>query len=171
MDMLTQAGQGWSKILGRQSDWTSHFSLDAKGMNTGFMVYALSALIALVAAGFRFGLAAPAQTFGLVAWHVIPLLVLIIVTSIFKRLVTGGIETVNFIVPSLYLLALMKLVEAVSYLIGFSLLGAILAVTGILSFRLALANGLKWSWAAGYGLAIFALLAAWPLALYAIAAL
>ncbi|MAN76275.1 MAG: hypothetical protein CML24_03515 [Rhizobiales bacterium] len=60
----------------------------------------------------------------------------------------------------------MKLVEGLATLLGVPLAGAILAVTGILGFRLAQANGLSLPTAIGYGLALFVLLAVLPIALY-----
>jgi hypothetical protein len=166
VETLKQAGSGWSKILGKRPDWDSHFRFDAESMNGGFLAFGAAVLAAIVMATLRFGFPPPIAMVLVVIQHLLPLLALFIATGLVPRLTAFSGSTARFLVPGLYLLAMMKLVEGVATLAGLPLAGAILAVTGILGFRLAQANGLKLAPAIGYGLALFVLLAVLPIALY-----
>lgn len=166
LETLKQAGAGWSKILGRRPDWQSHFRFDAEAMNGGFLAFGAAVLVAIVLATLRFGFPPPLAMALVVVQHLLPLLALFIATGLVARLSAFSGSTASFVVPGLYLLAAMKLVEGLATLLGVPLAGAILAVTGILGFRLAQANGLSLPTAIGYGLALFVLLAVLPIALY-----
>ena len=152
IETLKQAVSGWSKILGRQPDWERHFRLDAEGMNTGLVAFGGAVLIAIVLATLRLGFPPP--------------FALMIATLAVTRITSFSGSSAKLMVPGLYLIAIMKLIEGLAALIGLPLAGAILAITGILGFRLAQANGLSLAPAIGYGLALFVLLAVLPIALY-----
>ena len=166
MGALTSAGTGWSKILGGKPDWQDNFRFDAEGANAGFIAYGVAVLIAIVLASLRIGFPPPDVVLLLIAGHVMPLLTLVLVTAAAVRLAGAQGASARFLVPGLYLIALMKLIEGVAVLAGINLAGAILAVTAILAFRLARANGLALGWSIGYGIAFFVLLAGLPIALY-----
>lgn len=169
IETLRQAGTGWSKILGKQPDWADYFRFDADGMNQGFRAFGGAVLIAIVLATFRIGFPPPDIMLLLVAGHILPLLALVIIVAVVKRLATVPIDTARLMVPGLFMLAIMKIVEGIAVLIGVPLAGAILAVTAILGFRLAQANGLALAMSIGFGLALFVLLAGLPIALYMLA--
>jgi|TARA_A100001391_G_scaffold151954_1_gene109741 hypothetical protein len=166
LETLKQAGSGWSKILGSRPDWEAHFRLDAEGMNAGFLAFGAAVLAAIVLATLRFGFPPPLAMALVVIQHLLPLLALFIATGLLTRFTAFAGSSARFVVPGLYLLAVMKLVEGLATLLGVPLAGAILAVTGFLGFRLARANGLTLAPAVGYGLALFVLLAVLPIALY-----
>jgi hypothetical protein len=169
IDTIRRAGTGWSKILGKQPDWAEYFSFDADGMNQGFVAFGAAVLIAIVLATIRIGFPPPDIMLLLVAGHILPLLALVLLVALVKRIVTPNIAAARLIVPGLFMLALMKLIEGVAVLIGVPLAGAILAITAILGFRLAQANGLTLAISIGFGLALFVLLAGLPIALYMLA--
>lgn len=166
IDTLKAAGTGWSKIFSGEADWASHFRLDAEGMNAGFTAYGLAVLVAIVLVSLRLGFPPPDVMLIVVATHLVPLLALILVTTLGRRLAGFPGAVAGFIVPGLYLIALMKVIEGVLVLAGLPLPGAIAALTGVLGFRLARANGLATAQAIGYGLVLFLLLAGLPIALY-----
>ncbi|WP_417583915.1 hypothetical protein [Pelagibacterium sp.] len=166
LEALKQAGAGWSKILGKRDDWKRHFRLDAEGINNGFIVFGGAVVAAMVLATLRFGFPPPFAMVLVVIQHLLSLLALFIATGLVMRFMGFSGESARFLVPGLYLMALMKLIEGVATVAGIPLAGAILAVTGILGFRLAQANGLSLPLAIGYGLALFVLLAVLPIALY-----
>lgn len=166
MATLKAASEGWSKIFQNKPGWETDFRLDAEGMNAGFTAYGAAVLIAIVLTSLRIGFPPPDVMLVLMIGHLIPLLTLVVVTAIVRRFVGFTGSTAGFIVPGLYLIALMKIVEGLTMMIGFPLTGAIAAVTAIMGYRLAKANGLAMPHAVGYGLAIFLLLAGLPAALY-----
>lgn len=166
IEAITEAGAGWSKILGRKSDWDRHFRFDAEAMNLGFVVYGVGVLIAIVLATFRIGFPPPEAMLLIVIGHLLPLVALVLSTAIVTRFALYKDSSAKFIVPGLYILALMKIIEGLAILIGVPLAGAILAIIGILGFHLARANGLPIPAAIGYGLVLFTLLAGLPIAIY-----
>lgn len=166
IETLKEAGAGWSKIFSRTAGWESHFRLDAEGMNAGFTAFAAAVLVAMVLISVRIGFPPPGVMAVLMAGHVIPLVTLVAVTAIARRVVGHPGGSAGFLVPGLYLIALMKVIEAIAILAGMPLAGAITALTALLGYRLARANGFAMAPAIGYALAIFVLLAGLPAALY-----
>ena len=166
IETLKQAVSGWSKILGRQPDWERHFRLDAEGMNTGLVAFGGAVLIAIVLATLRLGFPPPFAMLLIVVQHALALFALMIATLAVTRITSFSGSSAKLMGPGLYLIAIMKLIEGLAALIGLPLAGAILAITGILGFRLAQANGLSLAASIGYGLALFVLLAVLPIALY-----
>lgn len=166
LETLKEAGSGWSKILGRQPDWERHFRLDADGMNAGLAAFGGAVLIAIVLGTLRLGFPPPIAMLLIIIQHALSLFALMLATLVATRVTRFSGSSAKFMVPGLYLMAAIKLIEGFATLIGLPLAGAILAVTGILGFRLAQANGLPLAPSIGYGLALFVLLAVLPIALY-----
>ncbi|WP_421953083.1 hypothetical protein [Pelagibacterium sp.] len=165
METLKQVLPGWSKILGGRSGWDSHFRFDAEGMNGAFIAYGGAVLFTIVVLTLRLGFPQPAVMMIVVLGHLVPPVGLVLLTSALKRIAGVAIETAKFVVPGLYLLALLKVLEGLGILVGVPLAGAISTVGGILCYRLARVNEVGTVQAIAYGLAIFVLLAVVLLAL------
>ena len=163
---LKNAGKGWSGILANKDGWQRNFALDANGLNFAFLAYGIGVVLTLVLASFRVGFPPPTIMALAVIAHLIPALVLVGLTVGLRRIVNFEPSILNFIVPGLLMLALLKIIEGVSLFIGIPLSGAILALTGFVGYYLARANGLGLAIALGFGLAMFVLVAGLPIALY-----
>lgn len=166
IETLSQAGKGWSGILANKDGWEHNFQLDADGLNAALLTFGASVILAMVLATLRIGFPPPDITLLLLLGHVLALAALILVTTVTRRFAAPHLQGARFLVPGIYLLAAMKVIEGIAVVVGVPLAGAILAVSGILAFRLARANGLGYPISIGYGLGLFALLAGLPIALY-----
>lgn len=164
IEAIRQALTGWSRILGGHGDWRSYFAFDAKALNLGFILYLVAALLSLMALIIRVGMPAPQILMTLVAGLVLPVVALIFSVSILRRALALSAPVTEFYVPGLFILALLALVAALTILIGIPLWGAILAMKGILLFKLARAVGVPLWPAVGFG--VFNFIAGLPYSLY-----
>lgn len=161
---ISNGFKGLSSILGGRPEWRHAYGFDAQGFNVAFLLYVIAALTSMVALVARIGFPAPPTTITLVAGLALPVLALIFSAS-FARRVTGNKSPVTeFYVPGFFILALMGFIGAVTILAGFPLWGAVLAITGVLMFKLARAVGLEFAPALAFGL--FNFVAGLPYALY-----
>ncbi|GGA40042.1 hypothetical protein [Pelagibacterium lentulum] len=166
IDGIKHAANGWSGIMVKTNDWPKHFDLTPEGINRAIWVYFSAALLAIIVVSVRFGLPAPAIMMVEVIGHSLPVVATVIVTIIVRAISAAPAPFAAFFVPALYLLALVKIVEAITIFIGFPLLGALLGLTAFLFYKLARGNGLNMAHSVGYAIIGFLLLAGLPLALY-----
>lgn len=166
IESLSSASRGWSDILAGKPEWESHFDLTAEGLNRAFLVYGIAVLVAIALVLLRLGFPAPGAMLPVLISHLIPLVVIVGTASLLKRFAGMPAAMANLVIPGLYIVALMKIVEGLAIVIGVPLAGAITAITAFLAFKLGRANSLPLPHAIGYALVIFLLLAGLPVALY-----
>ncbi|WP_127144412.1 hypothetical protein [Pelagibacterium montanilacus] len=164
-ETIKEGASGWSAILSRRPDWEHRFEMDARGLNFGFVAYALCAAFAILCLFARFGMPVPMVTLTLVAGYCLPVLGLIFSTSLAKRIMGFPGPVVHFYVPGLLMLALFAALGGITLLLGIQLWGAVVTLTAFMTFRLARAAGpMDFLPALGFALANF--VAGLPLALY-----
>lgn len=155
---------GWTRILGGHKDWRQYFSFDAQALNLGFVLYFGAAALSVIALVVRIGMPAPQTAITLIAGYALPVLALVLSSSFAKRTARLEGPVTEFYVPGLLILALLGFIGALTIVIGVPLWGAILALVGVLLFKLGRAVGLAFGPAVAYG--VFNFVAGLPYSLY-----
>lgn len=162
---LKDANAGWSEILVERAEWSRKFAFTPEGLSRAFLVYGAAVAIALVLWMARFGFSVPQHALPLLVVFLSPLAVLTGLGALIGRFTAPAVNITRFVIPGLYILALMTVIEGAAIAAGISLLGAITAVTGFFMFKLARANGLAFGLSLAFGAVFFVLLVLVRLAL------
>lgn len=155
---LKDANRGWSEILAGRGEWHERFAFTPEGLTRAFSIYGGAVAIALLLWMLRYGSVLPQHLMALLIVFLSPLAFLVVLGTLIARFASPQINMTRIVIPGLYILALMAVIEGVTMALGASLLGAITAVTGFFLFKLARANGLAVWPSVAFGLVFFVLL-------------
>lgn len=171
IDTVKAAGKGWSAIFAREPGWRSHFDCTETGLRAGFIVYGLAVLAAILLAGSRIGPINAAVGLTAIIQHLFPILALVVSTTVLRRVNGTQVDYLGLMVPGLYLIAFIKVLEGLTVLLGVGLFGALATFAAFFMFRLARLSGIETNPAIGYAIGFFVLFAGPLIALYVMAAI
>lgn len=164
------AGKGWSAIFAQEPGWRSHFDCSEAGIRTGFIVYALAVVFAIALASLRIGPINATASLPAIIQHVAPILALVVATTVLRRVSQAPVDYLGLMVPGLYLIAFIKVIEGLTVLLGIGLFGALATLSAFFMFRLARLSGVETNPAIGFAIGFFVLVAGPLIALYVLAA-